>query len=643
MPHIPRTSRRRQTRWQVVLFAAVLCFNRAGMVHGQTPAQGEAADAISSTPTADIWPLRAMEVGGATRLLGGDAGRTVTAVVFLATDCPISNKYTAELNRIATEFQPRGVELFGVIAEPSVTRTAAAAHCERYAVTFPVLFDASFELARQFRPTHTPEAFVLDARGKIVYRGRIDDSFAALGKPQARVTTHDLRDALSDAIDGRSVEPSTTQPVGCLFEALDARGTVPPVTFTRDIAPILWNHCVECHRNGQVAPFALDSYDEAAKRSRQLVEVTQSRYMPPWKAAPSFGHFVGQRRLTALELSLLAKWAEAEAPEGDAADLPPLPNWKGGWQLGEPDLVLEMHEPFSIPADGPNLFRWFAIPVNLSQDQQVAAVEFHPGNPRVVHHCLMFLDSGGAAMRLDARDPGPGYDNFGGPGFIPSGFLGSWGPGATPRFLPEGMARPLPKSATIALQMHYYPVGRAETDQSKIGLYFSRAANPRMVTSIPVLSTDIEIPPGEPRHRVETSFTLPVPATVIGLVPHMHYLGHQMKVTARTPAGEVIPLVWIRDWDFNWQDHYQLAEGIPLPKDSRIDVEAIYDNSADNARNPNSPPALVKYGQRATDEMCLAGVHLALETPSDYGLVAGALLRKYLLPQNGRTPVNPFE
>ncbi|MBX3412542.1 MAG: hypothetical protein KF708_07630 [Pirellulales bacterium] len=431
---------------------------------------------------------------------------------------------------------------------------------------------------------------------------------------------------------------------GWLLLALSTPASTDEVTFCRDIAPILWTHCVECHRPGQVAPFSLTTYQDAAKRAAHLVDVTQSRRMPPWKVDPSIRHFLGERRLSKAELDLLERWAKADTPEGSPADLPPLPSFHDGWQLGEPDLVLEMPEEFEIPPDGENLFRWFAIPVNLPDDRMVSAVEFQPGNPQIVHHSLIFFDVTGAATRLDARDPQPGYESFGGPGFLPAGFLGSWSPGYSARFLPEQSGIWLPRQAVVALQMHYSPTGKTERDRSRIGLHLAeRGTAIHPVTTLPVMNNSFEIPAGDAAYAVHASFVLPVDGTVIGLNPHMHYLGKKMRVTAIAPDGNVVPLIAIDDWDFNWQDKYQLREGIPLPKGTSLEVEAIYDNSADNPVNPHSPPEIVKYGQKSTDEMCLAGVQVVLESRRELAEVAGALIRAYLTKRDGKPFISPFE
>jgi hypothetical protein len=391
-----------------------------------------------------------------------------------------------------------------------------------------------------------------------------------------------------------------------------------PVTFSKHVAPLVWNHCASCHRPGEVGPFPLLTYEDAAKRADFLASITASRRMPPWKAEPGFGRFHDERRLSDDEIAILARWAEAGAPEGDPKDLPPLPKFVEGWQLGEPDLVLEMPETFSVPADGPDVYRCFVIPIPLDESRTVAAAEFRPGNRRVVHHAIMYLDANGAARKRDEQEPGPGYASFGGPGVLPTGGLGGWAPGAQPRLLPEGTGKYLRKGSDLVLQMHYHPNGKPETDRSRVGVYFTKRPATTIVGGLAVLNHRLYIPAGEKAHVVTAqSEPLPVDVNVMGLGPHMHLVGRQMKVTALTATGDVVPMVWIKDWDFNWQGAYGYLEPLRLPKGSVIRVEAVYDNSADNPNNPNSPPKPVRWGEQTTDEMCLLSVQVTTDTLAD--------------------------
>ena len=389
-------------------------------------------------------------------------------------------------------------------------------------------------------------------------------------------------------------------------------------TFNKEIAPILWKHCAGCHRQGEVGPFPLLTYKEAEKRAEFIAEVTSSRTMPPWKPEPNFGDFHDEHRLSEEEIKLLADWAEADAPEGDPKDLPKPPVCPEGWQLGEPDMVLKVPDTFEIPADGPDIYRCFVIPIPTDTNKTVAAVEFRPGNRRVVHHAILFLDANGAAREKDAADPGPGFASFGGPGFVPTGALGGWAPGAMPRMLPDGTGRFLRGKSDLVLQIHYHPDGKAETDQSVVGLYFTKKPAKQIVVGVAVRSRDLNIPAGAARHHVAAqSSPLPVDAEAIGIVPHMHYIGKEMKVVAESPDGKTTPLLWIKDWDFNWQGQYLYKSPVKLAKGTVIKLDAYYDNSAENPRNPSKPPKPVHWGEQTTDEMCLLGVQVVTSSLPD--------------------------
>lgn len=423
-----------------------------------------------------------------------------------------------------------------------------------------------------------------------------------------------------------------TRPLAALIPPLlwawsAGAGAVP--TYSKDVAPILWKNCAGCHRPGEVGPFPLLSFKDAAKRADFLKEITASRRMPPWKPEPGFGEFHDVRRLAETEVKVIADWVDAGAPEGDPKDLPPTPKFPEGWQLGTPDLVLKMAEAFPVPADGRDLQRCFVIPIPGGSDRTVAAVEFRPGNRRVVHHAIFYLDSAGQARRKDAADPGPGYASFGGPGFLPTGSLGGWAPGALARPLPEGIGRYLKAGSDLILQIHYHPDGKPELDQSTLGVTFTKAPARSIVRGEPVRSRSLSIPAGESRHHVQAEGEpLAGGVRVIGVTPHMHNVGREMKAEAQTPDGRTIPLIWIKDWDFNWQGQYQYKEPVVLPEGSIVRVDAYYDNSAGNPRNPSDPPRLVRWGEQTTDEMCILFLQIIPGSPEDARKLAAARLKR---------------
>lgn len=404
-------------------------------------------------------------------------------------------------------------------------------------------------------------------------------------------------------------------------------------TFVEDVAPILNRHCVTCHRPGEVAPFPLITYQDAKKRAGFISQITQEGKMPPWKAEPGYNRFHGERILTAQEKNTLKAWAASGAEPGDLTRLPESPHSQNGWRLGKPDLVLQMPADFTIPANGGDIYRCFVLATGLEADKTVAAIEFRPGNPRVVHHALAFLDKSGQARALDAKDPGPGYGTFGGPGFLPSGGLGGWAPGNMPRRLPEGMGRLMPKGADVVLQLHYHPSGKEEKDRSQVGIYLTPQPARDIVAMVPLLTRDIRIQPGEKRYHRKVEFTTPEAVRVVAVTPHMHLLGREMKVRAVTPDGKEIPLIWVRDWNFNWQDTYQCRELVEVPAGSRLVMDAWYDNSDTNPLNPSTPPKLVTWGEQTHDEMCLCFLSLTARDADSLRSVRLAALRQMVSPK----------
>ncbi|MGH9592595.1 MAG: ascorbate-dependent monooxygenase [Bryobacteraceae bacterium] len=387
-------------------------------------------------------------------------------------------------------------------------------------------------------------------------------------------------------------------------------------TFNKDIAPILYQNCSTCHRPGEVAPFALLTYRDAAKRAGLIATVTQKRYMPPWKPEPGFGKFDHERRLTDEQIALIQEWAAAGAPEGNPADKIEPPTFPSGWQAGLPDQALKMSAPYSLPADGPDQFRCFVIPMNLDKEAYVSGAEFRPGNPRVVHHAIVFLDSSGTARRLAAASGGSGYPCFGGPGFGNAVLLVGWAPGATPLAVDSAISQPVRPGTDVVVQIHYHPSGKPEQDQSSLGLKFSGPPSKGRALLL-VFNRNIDIPAGDSHYVLKGSITMPQDGELWGITPHAHYLAQEMKITARMPDGSVTPLIYIKDWDFNWQGQYTYTEPIKLPKGTRIEMEFTYDNSADNPHNPSNPPVRVRFGEQTKDEMGLAFLGIVLPSPAD--------------------------
>jgi hypothetical protein len=390
------------------------------------------------------------------------------------------------------------------------------------------------------------------------------------------------------------------------------------ITFNKHIAPIVFQQCAGCHHAGEVAPFPLLSYEDVRKRAKQIATVTNDRYMPPWKAIPGHGQFVGERRLKQTEVDLIHQWAGQGAKEGDARDLPPVPQFRDGWKLGQPDIVITMPDPYTIPADGPDIYRNFVFDVTVPEGKYLKAAEYRPGNRRVVHHAALALDMDGKARKQDEADPEPGSKgSLTIPGQLLPGSLSVWAPGRDPMPLPDGLSMPWKVGVGLILQLHLHPSGKPETEQSSIGLYLTDEPPHRAMADMTLIARKIDIPPGEKEYRSRDEFTLPIEMEMLGIFPHMHLIGREFKVTAQPPGKEPFSLLWINDWDFKWQSFYQCSAPVKLPAGTQIVLETIHDNSADNVRNPNNPPQRVTFGEQTTNEMSVAILQLMPAADAD--------------------------
>lgn len=392
----------------------------------------------------------------------------------------------------------------------------------------------------------------------------------------------------------------------------------PQVTFTRDIAPIIFDRCSICHRPGEAAPFSLLTFEDARRRARQIAEVTQARYMPPWLPEDGCGEFAAERRLTDAQIALIQQWADSGAPQGDAAHLPRVPDFPSGWQLGEPDLVIHAPEPYTLRADGPDDFRNLVVPVALDEARYIRAFEFRPGNPRVVHHAIVYADRTSSSRRRDALEPGPGFGGMDvGEAINPDGHFLGWTPGNVPDPGHESIAWKLEPGTDLVVQLHLQPSGKVETVQPAIGLHFADRPPTRQLFHVSLHNEFIDIPAGSTDYAVEAEYTLPVDVEVLSIYPHAHYLAKTMRVDAALPDGGNLCLLRIDDWDFNWQDRYVYARPVALPRGARLSMRYAYDNSAANPRNPHSPPRQVIYGLQSTDEMATCGIQVLPRNAAD--------------------------
>jgi Flp pilus assembly protein TadD len=402
------------------------------------------------------------------------------------------------------------------------------------------------------------------------------------------------------------------------------------VTFNRDIAPIVYRNCIVCHRPGESAPFSLLTYAEARKRAGLITALTTSRFMPPWLPARGEVEFLGERGLRDEEIALIRRWVEQGAVEGDPADLPPLPKFTRGWQLGEPDLILTMEDAFSVPAEGVDVYRNFVLPIPVSTPRWVKAVELRPGNPRVVHHAVMQVDRSRSSRRRDEEEAGPGFSGMDLAGSeAPGGQSLGWTPGKLP-IVDERLAWWLEPGSDMVVQLHMLPSGKPEQVSLKIGLYFTDRAPAKQAFSLLMRNDNIDIPAGDGDYVIEDSLTLPVAVEALGIYPHAHYLGKSIEAYATLPDGRRQWLINIPKWDFNWQDDYRYSQPLRLPAGTRIHMRFVYDNTSANALNPHDPPQRVRFGNRSTDEMATLAIQVVSEQAEDQPLLREALMRARL-------------
>ncbi len=381
----------------------------------------------------------------------------------------------------------------------------------------------------------------------------------------------------------------------------------PQVTFNRDVAPILFHYCASCHRPGESGPFPLLSYKDARSHAIQIAAVTQTKLMPPWLPEPGEFKFADELRLSDSQIALIEKWVEQGAAEGAPSDLPPRPALVEGWQIGKPDLILKAEKPYLLPAGGTDQYWNFVFRAPVNQIRWLKAMEIHPGDKRVVHHANVLVDRTQSA-RLQESSPGVGFAGMEikieSEAFDPDSHFLFWKPGTVPYTEPDGMALRLEAGTDLVLNIHLQPSGKPEWIQPSLGVYFTD----RPATLFPMLlqlenDRKLDIPPGEKNFIVTDEFRLPADAALLAIYPHAHYLGHDLQAFATFPDGTRKSLIHIPNWNLNWQAVYRYAAPVILPAGTVISMRYSYDNSDENALNPNDPPKRVIGGNRSTDEM----------------------------------------
>ena len=547
-------------------------------------------------------------------------GKRAIVLVFLGTDCPVGNLYVPRLIELNRDYKGKGIVFLGINSNAHETREQVARYVKGTGIDFAVLKDPGNTVSDSVLAERTCETLVLDGFGRIRYRGAIDDQYVQ-GKAKDKPQHTYLKDALDAILKNQPVKVAATPVAGCLldrvepkpveaakaprvrapsaevakgYEARDAETPVKvgAVTYAADVARIIQDRCQSCHRPGRVAPFALMTYDDSRKHSAMIREVVEERRMPPWHADPRYGHFSNDRSLTARQRATLLAWVDQGMPLGDVKDLPPAREYPEGWAIGKPDVVFEIPEPFYVPPQGTVAYVHFRVPTHFTEDKWIQAAEAVPGDAGVVHHIVVYLMDRSGNMR---RGPGEHFCGY--------------APGDVPTVLPEGTAKRIPAGTDLLFQIHYTPNGRTRVDRSKVGFVFAKTRPTRQAYTVGIANPDLMLPADRDNVAVSSSAVVSEDARLISFMPHMHLRGKDFKYTITRPGEAPKVVLSVPAYDFGWQTYYTLAEPLPVPKGTRIDCLAHFDNSSNNPCNPDSSK-LVRWGEQTWEEMMIGYVDI---------------------------------
>ena len=526
--------------------------------------------------------------------------KRAVVVVFLGTECPLAKLYANRLVDLATRYEDQSVQIVGINANSHDTLLEIGHYARVHKINFPLLKDVGNRVADQFGAERTPEAFLLDEQRVVRYHGRIDDQYG-VGFTRPNVSRQDLAVAIAELLAGQEISQPTVEAVGCHIGRVNRAEPTGDITYSNQIVRLLQTHCVRCHRSGQIAPFALTRYDEVIGWAETIREVIDDGRMPPWHADPKHGQFANDARMTNAEKEVFHQWVKNGMPRGDDAQLPEPVQYDEGWQIGKPDVVFKMPEPFTVPAKGVVPYQYFYLDTNLEQDVWVKASEVRPGNRSVVHHVFLFYLPPGQE-NPNAEDPL--YNT-----------IATYVPGVPTGSPEDGLARFVPAGSRLVFQLHYTPTGSEQIDQTEVGLIF---ADPNEVTKEAkiqaAINVDFTIPPGEENCEVVANYAFTQNRFVYALSPHMHYRGRSFRFTAKYPNGSQEVLLDVPNYDFNWQNAYVFEKPKLMPEGASIMCQAVFDNSEQNLVNPD-PTAEVRWGDQSWDEMML-GIFVTSHGPN---------------------------
>ena len=576
----------RTTIWaSVALFvAAAGSFCRAG-------------DAPSPNLGQSISGFALKDVHGVSHSLAELQDAPAVAVVFLGVECPLAKLYAPRLSELAEEFAAQKVAFLAIDSNAQDSLAEMEHFARTCKLAIPFLKDPKNLVADQFAAQRTPEVFVLDRERKVQYRGRIDDQYgfqSGVGYQRPKAAKRDLADALTAVLADKPVVDAVTRAPGCLIGRAPVAKEGAEVTFSNQISRLFQDRCVRCHREGEIAPFALTNYEEVVGWAPMIDEVVRENRMPPWHADPKFGHFANDSRLTDEDKQLIASWVASGAPEGNRADLPAPREFTDGWQISQPDRIIAMADkPFEVAATGKIEYQNFVVDPKFTEDVWVQQAEARPGNNAVVHHIIVFVVPPGESPQASGEGMG-GRD-----------LLVGTAPGNPPTRLPAGMAKRIPAGSKLLFQMHYTANGSQQRDLSSVGLvYADKATITRDVRTDLAINTSFEVPAGDGNFEVHAWRRFNADTLLLSFMPHMHLRGKAFRYELKYPDGKVETLLDIPHYDFNWQNTYVLAEPLFIPKGAKLHCIAHFDNSDDNLANPD-PTTSVGWGEQTWEEMMI--------------------------------------
>jgi peroxiredoxin len=520
------------------------------------------------------------------RALDGFKDKKAFVVVFIGTECPLANLYLPTLIDLHKEYASKGVQFLAINSNAQDSFLQVSAHAQERNVPFPVLKDFDHRAVALLGAQRTPEAFVLDANRVIRYHGRIDDQYG-LNYRRAEPSRQDLRIALDELLAGKPITTAVTEVSGCVIGKAREPRVEGEVTYSKQVSRILQKRCQECHRSGEVAPFALLTYEDAKGWAETIQEVVLEQRMPPWYADPRFGEFANNRCLSREEADMLLTWIKQGCPRGNDKDLPPPAKFPDGWQIGKPDEIYSMAETFTVPAKGVLPYKRFVVDPGFKEAKWVQAAEARPGNRAVVHHIIVYIRAPGKEL----------YDSDG-----VASTLSGWAPGDMPSQYTKGMAKYVPAGSKLVFEVHYTPNGKEQTDCSRVGVIFAKQPPDMVVETNIMANMKLRIPAGDGNHREQFVYELKEGGLLLSFMPHMHLRGSAARYVASYPDGHTETLLSVPDYDFNWQSVYRLAKPLNLPKGTKITWTGQWDNSADNPRNPDATKE-IRWGLQTWDEM----------------------------------------